>query len=267
MHMWWCLRPRGLSHRLWRAFAPNEDNVLVVTATSGKALEQQAQRYADFIEANPDVSVGHLCYAVNTGRAALAQRAVFCGHDSEPDVLVKNLRAYASAPEYSAMAVGKANDVSSNVAMIFPSTLDASTMSCQYLFNTQPAFRHAIEKCGVSEQLFRGDRRRSVSFADSAVFAVVYGLYCMRTSWDVKPTILLGNGIGEVVAAVCSGVLELEYALNILGGTKIEAGRVEGPTVGLICPRTGKLRTAPSSDRNFLSSFAENLRMCLPPSA
>jgi hypothetical protein len=89
----------------------------------------------------------------------------------------------------------------------------------------------------------------------------------MRTSWDVKPTILLGNGIGEVVAAVCSGVLELEYALNILGGTKIEAGRVEGPTVGLICPRTGKLRTAPSSDRNFLSSFAENLRMCLPPSA
>ena len=238
-----------------------------MTATSGKALEQLAQRYADFIEANPDVSVGHLCYAVNTGRAALAQRAVFYGHDSEPDVLVKNLRAYASAPEYSAMAVGKANDVSSNVAMIFPSTLDASTMSCQYLFNTQPAFRHAIEKCGVSEQLFRGDRRRSVSFADSAVFAVVYGLYCMRTSWGVKPTILLGNGIGEVVAAVCSGVLELEYALNILGGTKIEAGRVEGPTVGLICPRTGKLRTAPSSDRNFLSSFAENLRMCLPPSA
>ncbi len=38
---------------------------------------------------------------------------------------------------------------------------------------------------------------------------------------------------------------------------KIEAGRVKGPTVGLICPRIGKLQTAPSSDRNFLSSFAE----------
>ena len=151
------------------AFAPNEGNVLVVTATPGKALEQLAQRYADFIEANPEVSVGRLCYAVNTGRAALAQRAVFYGHDNQPDVLVKNVRAYASAPEYSAMAVGKASDVSSNVAMIFPSTLDASTMSCQYLFNTQPAFRHAIEKCGVSEQLFGGNRRRSVSFADSAV--------------------------------------------------------------------------------------------------
>jgi acyl transferase domain-containing protein len=103
------------------AFAPNEGNVLVVTATPGKALEQLAQRYADFIEANPEVSVGRLCYAVNTGRAALAQRAVFYGHDNQPDVLVKNVRAYASAPEYSAMAVGKASDVSSNVAMIFPS--------------------------------------------------------------------------------------------------------------------------------------------------
>jgi acyl transferase domain-containing protein len=76
------------------AFAPNEGNVLVVTATSGKALEQLAQRYADFIDANPEVSVGHLCYAVNTGRAALAQRTVFYGHDSQPDVLVKSLKGF-----------------------------------------------------------------------------------------------------------------------------------------------------------------------------
>ncbi len=89
------------------------------------------------------------------------------------------------------------------------------------------------------------------------MFAVEDGLYCMRTSRGKKPTIRLGNGIGEVVAAVCSGVLELEYALNILGGTEIEAGRVKGSTVGLICPRTEKFQTAPSSGRNFLSSFAE----------
>ncbi len=65
-----------------------------MTATSGKALEQLAQRYANFIEANPEVSVGHSCYAVTTGRAALEQRAVFNGHDSQPDVLVKSLKGF-----------------------------------------------------------------------------------------------------------------------------------------------------------------------------
>jgi acyl transferase domain-containing protein/acyl carrier protein len=75
------------------AAAPREAEVLPVSAKDERALRELARRYAEHLEARPDLDPADLCFSAGEGRAALPERLAVCGADRIE--LAERLRAVA----------------------------------------------------------------------------------------------------------------------------------------------------------------------------
>ena len=98
------------------------------------------------------------------------------------------------------------------------------------LYETQPVYREALERCdallrGQLEKpllamLFNADGASSeldqTAYTQPALFAVEYALARMWESFGVKPHAVLGHSVGEYVAACIAGVFSLEDALKLI---------------------------------------------------
>ncbi len=112
------------------------------------------------------------------------------------------------------------------------------------LYETQPIFRGALERCAEILQNDLDQPLLSVIFADDdtslllnktqytqpALFALEYALAMLWQSWGIKPTAVMGHSVGEYVAATVAGVFSLEDGLKLIAAR----GRLMGdlPTGG-----------------------------------
>ncbi|HKM52304.1 MAG TPA: beta-ketoacyl synthase N-terminal-like domain-containing protein, partial [Isosphaeraceae bacterium] len=104
------------------------------------------------------------------------------------------------------------------------------------LFDREPSFRGAIERCDsiLSRQLgwspaaelraSRSSSRIGDPAVDQAVqFALQVALVALWESWGIVPERSVGDGIGEVTAAVVAGSLSLEDAASIIARGQADA--------------------------------------------
>ncbi|HYO56328.1 SDR family NAD(P)-dependent oxidoreductase, partial [Archangium sp.] len=112
------------------------------------------------------------------------------------------------------------------------------------LYETQPVFREALEQCGEAlrgvlekplMQVLYGSESallKEEAYGRAAVFALEWALARMWRAWGVVPRRVVGQGVGEYVAAVESGVLGLEEGLRRAVGkvplVREETGQAEG---------------------------------------
>jgi acyl transferase domain-containing protein/acyl carrier protein len=64
-----------------------------------------------------------------------------------------------------------------------------------------------------------GARLQETAIAQPAIFAVEYALAQLWIAWGVKPKAMIGDGLGEYVAACIAGVFSLEDALRLVTAT------------------------------------------------
>ena len=106
----------------------------------------------------------------------------------------------------------------------------------QDLFDTEPVFRDAVNRClTIAARLAHSDLRGLMFPAPDAqareraaialerpdksilaVFTIEYALAQLWMSWGVKPAAYIGHSLGEYVAACLAGVMSLDSALAIV---------------------------------------------------
>jgi acyl transferase domain-containing protein/NADPH:quinone reductase-like Zn-dependent oxidoreductase/SAM-dependent methyltransferase/acyl carrier protein len=193
-------------------------HLLTLSAKKPKALTDLAQKYLDFFNANPTISLADACFSANTGRSHLEYRLSLMAATVEE--ACDRLRTKLTQP------VSKTN-LPAKLAFVFTGQ-DSQYAGMGYpLYCTQPTFRQSFDRCAtllqpyLSQPLATGiDPATSALFLNSpqnaklTLFAVEYALYQVWRSWGIQPDVIVGEGVGEWVAACVIGRFSLEDALK-----------------------------------------------------
>ena len=209
-------------------------HLLTLSARSKNSLAQQAALLAQFLAENPASSLADLCYTQNTGRAKFSQRLVLIA--AAQDAVQQQLAGFAnpSKPETefspTQLWSGSSPVRKPQIAFLFTGSGAQWAGMGKYLYESQPVFRVAVEKC---DHLFRpylpqpllevlylqpGDSTLLDRFVyiQAATFAIEFALAQLWKSWGVVPDAVLGHSLGEYAAAVVSGVMTLEDGIRLV---------------------------------------------------
>jgi len=213
---------------------------------------------------NPGLILADAAYTLQVGRKAFQHRrmavcatiheAVACL--SSPD---SEAKAYYGSPAISGVYPEKRP-----VVFILPPIVVPIISAIMELYRTHLTFRHEMDRCfdildtlvdyNIKEIFYSSQvpGAANISYKPSTsdinqteitqlrIFIIEYALASLLIRWGIKPSALVGEGVGEYVAACLSGVFSLDHALRILvNGEKIDGLTLKNPGIPLIPGTTG----------------------------
>ncbi|MFH8990129.1 SDR family NAD(P)-dependent oxidoreductase [Streptomyces sp. NPDC017940] len=196
--------------------------MFTLSAKSSAALREQAARYRQFLEERPDTDIARLCYTANVGRAHFTHRLAAPVESREG--LLKVLER-VSHPDHVVEPSGIRK-----IAFMFTGQGSQYPGMGAAAYRQFPLFRQVVDEC---DALFAPHVQRSVRdlvlgrgedlhdieqtrYTQPALFTLEYALARLWLSWGVKPTVLIGHSIGEVVAATVAGLFTLPDAVTLV---------------------------------------------------
>ena len=221
--------------------------VLVLSAKTERAVNEQAIRYTRRLEECPEQDWADVCHTAATGRNHFEHRLAVVSATAAD--AASTLRAIGNGLEPKGAMRGRAQ-AHPRVAFLFTGQGSQSVGMGRQLFETQPVYRAALERC---RDVLRGEMDRDLldvmfeedvtspldetGYAQPALFAVEYALLQLWRSWGIEPAMVLGHSIGEYAAAYAAGVMSDEEALKLVAarGRLMQALPHDGEMVALRC--------------------------------
>jgi len=208
--------------------------ILTLSANDGKALAELADRYASYLEAHPDLHIADVARTANARRTGHVQRLAVIGPSA--DQIREKLAAFAQGQETAGLVPGTASSAETKIAFLFTGQGAQYIEMGRQLYQTQPAFRAALDRC---DEILRPYLNRSLlsilypaageespinetAYTQPALFALEYALAELWHSWGIRPSAVMGHSVGEYVAACVSGLFSLEDGLKLIA----ERGRL-----------------------------------------
>jgi acyl transferase domain-containing protein/enoyl-CoA hydratase/carnithine racemase len=211
-------------------------HLLTLSAKTPAALRSLMQRYQAFLRGSPGEDLANVSFTANTGRQHFQHRLAVAASTSEQaaDELGRLLnREATAAPGGAAVSL---STLPAKIALLFTGQGSQYPGMGRRLYETQPVFRAALERC---DQILRPHLERSllsVLFADEkvstwpggspllhrtaytqpALFSLEYALTELWRSWGVEPDVVMGHSVGEYMAAWVAGVFSLEDGLRLI---------------------------------------------------
>jgi myxalamid-type polyketide synthase MxaB len=229
--------------------------IFTLSAKNQAALKPQLERYRRFLDENPDVSLTDVCYTTNIGRTHLNARiAGIVGSRTELERLLDTEIAHADTER-----PGRGEFRGSNVAFLFTGQGSQHVGMGRALYAQYPVFRRELDAC---DRLFAPHLGRSIRtlmfgeaeaadtelqhtlYTQPALFAFEYAAARLWMSWGVKPNVLLGHSIGEIVAATLAGLFTLADATKLVAARARLMQSVSAPG-GMVAVRAGAEAVAP----------------------
>lgn len=199
---------------------------LVFSARNEAALRQHLEEIKEHLSDAEDVSLPDVAYTLATGRRAFRRRVAVCARNAAE--LIAELDKCLTKTGLGVDATPR------QVVFVFPGQGTQYPRMGMGLYETEPAFRAAMDQCAeaVSGELpvplldvIRGaaqddvaaaERLQETQFAQPAIFAVEYSLAQLALSFGINPVAALGHSVGEFVAATLAGVFRLEDAIRLV---------------------------------------------------
>lgn len=208
-------------------------HVLALSAKTNHALVELAGRYEQHFAGSPSDELPDMCFTANAGRGHWRHRLALVG--ASVVELRKQLAQFVTAGDGASSGKGRpasqldaAHSGPPKLAMLYTGRA-ADTHHLRHwadeLYRTQPTFRGMLDCCEellatefdlpLLAMLF-GEQHELLDqpeYARPAMTAVQYALGQLWMSWGVRPSLVLGQGVGQYVGACFAGVLSLEDAL------------------------------------------------------
>ncbi|BCM71123.1 modular polyketide synthase [Streptomyces sp. EAS-AB2608] len=199
---------------------------VLVSARSAGALAGQAGRLAAFVDGT-DAPLVTVAGALVSRRAVLSERAVVVAGSREE--AVAGLRELAAGESASSVVTGSGAD--GKTVFVFPGQGSQRVGMGRELYGRYPVFAQALDEAcaALDAQLGAEQSVKDVIFGDvggglldqtvftqAGLFAVESALFRLVESWGVRPDVVAGHSIGEIVAAYVAGVLSLPDAAALV---------------------------------------------------
>ena len=200
---------------------------LLVSGRDMAALRAQAERWAAWIEAHPEVPWGGVIESAARRRTHFTARTALLVDDHA--TASAGLRAVAAGQPHSAVVIGHARG--GRVAVLFTGQGSQRVAMARGLYESDPVFRAAVDEIAgeldvhldrpLLDVLFAADEEEAsqihqTAYAQPALFAVEVALFRRWQAWGLRPDRLLGHSVGELAAAHVAGVLPLADAAKLV---------------------------------------------------
>ena len=204
-------------------------HVIPLSARSEAALKALATRYADRLSESPAPAVGDVAFVASVGRAHHAERVAIVARTAGE--AATRLRAFTEGRKDAGVIARRASTAPVRLAFLFTGQGSQHAGMGRRLYETEPVFRAALDRCGG---ILDGRMDRSLlsvihpdagggdgsldrtEFTQPALFAFEYALSELWRSWGIEPAAVLGHSVGEYVAACVAGVFSLEDGLQLI---------------------------------------------------
>jgi acyl transferase domain-containing protein/glutamate-1-semialdehyde aminotransferase len=200
--------------------------LVVLSARTATALDRASDNLRAYLEQGIARSLADVAYTLQVGRRHFShRRALVCRSREDAARLLIERPAHR-------LFTGSQSPVDLNVAFVFPDDAPGVRGAGRALYERDPVFRSALDECArVFHSLLDADvaaliypasgpadesRLATAAYRHAALFAVEYALARMWQHWGIKPGIVAGHGVGQLVAAHVSGVLTLPDAASLL---------------------------------------------------
>ena len=238
-------------------------HLLTLAARTQPALAASARAYAQRLAEAGAADLANICFSANTGRSHFERRLAVSGSSAES--MRASLEAFAAGAASPTIVSGRVEPGAvPDVVFLFTGQGSQYTGMGRELYDTQPVFRAALDRCAAALQgelpllevlypeagtLGPSALSASASSAPSAsslddtqytqpaIFALEWALAELWKSWGVRPAVVLGHSVGEYVAACVAGVFSVEDALKLVAarGRLMQALPPGGAMAALAC--------------------------------
>ncbi|MEV6423377.1 type I polyketide synthase [Streptomyces sp. NPDC051662] len=200
-----------------------------VSAADEEALRAQARRLHRHLADRPGQAPLDTAWSLAAGRARLAHRAVVLGADR--DELLAGLAALGAAQPHPRVVRGRTAPAGP-VAFLFTGQGSQRASMGRELYAAFPAFAEAFDAvCAELDRHLPGPLKPVVFaepgspdaesidrtlYTQTGLFALEVALFRLLEQWGVRPGLLLGHSVGELVAAHVAGVWSLPDAARVV---------------------------------------------------
>ncbi|MEN8129657.1 MAG: type I polyketide synthase [Pseudomonadota bacterium] len=225
-------------------------NVFTLSARSEVSLRTMLGSFKESLENIADNDLPKMCYTTNTGRTHFTHRL------ASPVTGREELRGWLQRKldmEDGTLA-GESRLRSNRVAFMFTGQGSQYPGMGTGLYSRFRVFRETVDKCDRLFVDYLGTSIRAIMFGKApdseqaisqtqytqpALFTLEFALAQLLWSWGIRPSILIGHSIGEIVAAAVSGLFTLEDAVRVVA-TRARLMQSVSVPGGMLAVRAGR---------------------------